>query len=172
MENEAKVGIDFTHLPIRSESSITALQWAALVLLANPSSPPPYVNFTTVSGGGCFSQSGSVNGVHVYLAISVPSAPFPRSHVFVFFLSPSLTLPLLPLVCGLSLSPGSFGLPGSFAIQGFITLVMITPGCSASCSHASLCPIIEFISTVGLEKEALGLKLLHSVTKGYWPIQR
>lgn len=95
-ENEAEVGINFTHLQIRSESSITALQWAALVLLANPFSPPPYVNFTTVSGGGCFSQSGSVNGVHVYLAINVPSIPFPRSHVFVF-LSPSLTLPLLPL---------------------------------------------------------------------------
>lgn len=33
-------------------------------------------------------------------------------------------------------------------------------GCSAPCPHARLCPIIESISTVGLEKEALGLKLL------------
>lgn len=75
-------------------------------------------------------------------------------------------------VCGLSPSClGHLVLPGSFAIQGFITLVMITPGCSASCPHASLCPIIESISTVGLEKQALGLKLLHSVTKGYWPVQ-
>lgn len=144
MENEAKVGINFTHLPIRSESSITALQWAALVLLANPL-PPPYVNFTTVSGGGCFSQSGSVNGVHVYLAINVlqlrflvlMSSSFPVSLIDLTF-SASCLRPL-------SLSPGSFGLPGSFAIQGFITLVMITPGCSASCPHASLCPIIESI---------------------------
>lgn len=170
-ENEAEVGINFTHLQIRSESSITALQWAALVLLPNPFSPPPYVNFTTVSGGGCFSQSGSVNGVHVYLAINVPSIPFPRSHVFVFSCLPHW--PYLFCLClrPLSLLPGSFGLPGSFAIQGFITLVMITPGCLASCPHASLCPIIESISTVGLDKEALGLKLLQSVTKGYWPIQ-
>lgn len=87
------------------------------------------------------------------------------------FLSPSLTLPLLPLFAASLPLPGSCGLPGSFAIQGFITLVMIAPGCSASCPHASLCPIIKFIPTVGLEKEALGLKLLHSVTKGYWPIQ-
>lgn len=34
-----------------------------------------------------------------------------------------------------------------------------------------VCPIIESIPTVGLTKEALGLKLLHTVTKGYWPIQ-
>lgn len=127
----------------------------------------PYVNFTTVSGGGCFSQSGPVNRVHVCYQCTFNSVS--SYSCLRLFLSPSLTLPPTASVCGLS-RLGHFGLPGSFAIQGFITLVMITPGCSASCPHASLCPIIDSISTVGLEKEALGLKLLHSVTKGYWPM--
>lgn len=48
---------------------------------------------------------------------------------------------------------------------------MIMPGCSASCPHASLCPIIDSIPNVGPEKGALGLKLLCSVTKGCWPVQ-
>ena len=135
--------------PIRSESSITALQWAALVLLAkNPSRlpPSPHVNFTTVSGGGCFSQNGPVNGVDVSLAVNVPPTTFSRPPVFVSFPPPPVSpidLTSSASMCGLS--PPRLGhlvRLGHFVIQGFIiTLgVMVTPGCSSilsSCQSMS-----------------------------------
>lgn len=69
--------------------------------VSNPFIASPYVNFTTVSDGGCFSQSESVNGVHVYLAVSVSSTPFPRSHVLVFSCLPH-DLTSFASVCGLT----------------------------------------------------------------------
>lgn len=64
-----------------------------MVLLANPFSPLPYVNFTTVSGGGS-SHSRPVNGVHAYLAFSVPSTPVSSFLCLHLFLCPLLISPL------------------------------------------------------------------------------
>lgn len=94
---------------------------------------------------------------------------FLRPHVLV--LSPVSLIDLLASVCGLSSLPPLS--PGSYAIQGFITLVMMMKRLDVQ--HLVLMPVyvpsLNPSQPVGLEKEALGLKLLHSVTKGYWPIQ-
>lgn len=121
-----------------------------------PSRPLPYVNFTTVSGGGCFPTESICERGSMSLLLSVyksPNSRFPRSHVLV-----SSCLPhWLNLLACFAASPrplfrlGHFGLPGSFFFsplpsspllpsQGFIILVMTPPGCSASCPHARPCP--------------------------------
>lgn len=113
------------------------------------SRPLPYVNFTTVSGGGCFPTESICERGSMSLLLSVYISPTPVFHVLMSSSPPVSLIDLTSLPVLRPLSPfrlGHFGLPGSFFLppsppsRGFIILVMTPPGCSASCPHARLCP--------------------------------
>lgn len=76
-----------------------------------PSRPLPYVNFTTVSGGGCFPTELICERGSMSLLLSVYISPIPVFHVLMSSSPPVSLIDLtsLPVLRPLSpLSPGSF----------------------------------------------------------------